>query len=105
MTSLLGDLMDRAPVAVRSCRVEARSESTSDHLDIAGAGGLEHAIAVGNRSIEGCKMGPESAPALKAMVVGNGKLRLIEPCIRSRGAQRSKPLLCGFPQPLDIGIR
>src|SRR5437763_10075919 len=47
----------------------------------------------------------ERAPALEAIVVGNGELRFIQLCIRFRGAQRGEPLLGGFPEPIEIGIR
>jgi hypothetical protein len=47
MTALLGDLKDRASVAVGRCRIEARSEGTPDRLDVPGAGSIEHAVAFG----------------------------------------------------------
>ena len=47
MTALLGNLVDGAAIAVGRCRIEARSEGTPDRLDVAGAGGVEYAVAFG----------------------------------------------------------
>ena len=51
VTPLLGNLMHRAAVAIRRCRIEAGGEGTPDRLDIAGASGLEDAIAFGRRGL------------------------------------------------------
>src|SRR5262249_31003479 len=49
VTPFLGDLIDRTTIAVGRCGVEARSESTLDCLDVTGAGGFEHAVALAER--------------------------------------------------------
>src|SRR5262249_23659988 len=105
MATLLGDLVDRAAVTIGSCRVEARSEGTPDDPYVAGAGGIENSIAFDQARIDRFDMRLERTPALEAIVIGNGKLGVMQPCLRLRGAQSSKPLLGGFPQPVEIGIR
>src|SRR5262249_31572048 len=94
-----------AAVTIGSCRVEARSEGTPDHPYVAGAGGIENSIAFDQARIDRFDMRLERTPALEAIVIGNGKLGVMQPCLRLRGAQSSKPLLGGFPQPVEIGIR
>jgi hypothetical protein len=47
----------------------------------------------------------ERTPALEAIIVGNGELGVMELCFRLRSAQSRKPLLGGFSQPIEIGIR
>src|SRR5262245_54344163 len=47
----------------------------------------------------------EGAPTWKAIVVGDCELCLMQPRIRLRGAQCNEPLLGGFFQPVEIGVR
>jgi hypothetical protein len=105
MTALLGDLVDGAPVTIGRCWVEARSEGTPDNLYVPGAGGVENTIAFGQPWIGRFDMRLECTPALEAVVVGNGELSVMQPCIRLRGTQASKPPFGGLPQPVEIGIR
>src|SRR5262245_62075374 len=105
ITMLLGDLVDRAAIAVASCRVEPRREGTADRLDITGPGRVEHPIALAKVCIDGLNMRLERAPAFEAIRVGYGELRLMQPCIRFGGAQGNKALLGGFPEPVEVGIR
>ena len=104
MTALLGNLEDGVAVAVGCCRIEARSEGTPDRLYVSGAGGVEHAVAFGKAWIDRVDMRLERTPALEAVVVGDGALRLIQPDIRLCSTQRNKPLLGGLLQPVEIGI-
>ena len=47
MPAILGDLMNRAAVGVGRCGIKARRKGATDGLDVAGAGGFENAVAVG----------------------------------------------------------
>src|SRR5450631_4238259 len=51
MPPVLGDLVYRAAVGVGRCGIKARRKGALDGLDVAGAGGLENAIAVAKRRI------------------------------------------------------
>ncbi len=87
MAPLLGDLEDRAAVAVGRRRVEAGRESAPDSFDVTGAGGVENAIAFGQTRIDRFDMRLERTPALEAIVVGNGELRLMQPGSRAVAAR------------------
>jgi hypothetical protein len=47
MTALLGDLMDGAAIAIGRSGVEARSKGAPDCFDVASAGRVENAVALG----------------------------------------------------------
>src|SRR5687767_14710497 len=104
MPAILGDLVNRPAVAIGSCRIEARCECTAHGVDVAGAGCLEHAIAVASGWIDRLDMRFEGAPALEAIVIGDRELRLMQLGIGLISAQLSKPLLSGLSEPVEIGV-
>ena len=96
MTTLLGDLVNGAAVTIGSCWVETRSEGTPDNLYVPGAGGVENTIAFGQPWIGRFDMRLERTPALEAVVVGNGELSMMQPCIRLAARKLASRLLAPF---------
>ena len=96
MPPILGDLVNGTAVAIGSCRIEARCECAAHGLDVAGAGCLEHAIAVVSGWTDSLDMRFEGAPALEAIVIGDRELGLMQLGIGLTSAKLSKPLLSGL---------
>jgi hypothetical protein len=63
----LGDLVDGAAVVVGRAGVEAGVEGAANRLDIAGAGGVEHALALATHRIELIDMRLELTPTGEAV--------------------------------------
>ncbi len=105
VTQLLGDLVDRAAVAIRRRRIKTLLERAAHRLDVAVACGGKDARAPAGHAIDVVDVRLQRAPAGKAMVSGDGKLRLMQLGIGRMRAQFDKPLLGGLLQPVEIGIR
>src|SRR5262249_60865025 len=74
-------------------------------LDVAVVRGGKDALARRSHAVDVVEMRLQRAPAGKAMVSGDSKLRLMQLRIGRVRAQFNKPLLRGLLQPVKIGIR